>query len=254
MVLATLGALAGSYAMDKISQNSQNASAKKSAKSQAIYQDWLNQQQFERQTAWEKEKMLNSYQWTMQDMKNAGLNPILGMAQNGATSASAPSGAGGTSALANTRGLNLAEAFEKTNNAFIQKQILDNTTAKTNAEIANIDANTLNTLEKAKWITPKERQSIQESESRIALNATQSAKNVQESQKIHEETNQILNGIGDKLLGTGKGTTTSKIITGLSMLGGGGALLKGAKLGYNAYKGAKTAKGFGKFIASINKQ
>lgn len=53
---------------------------------------------FEQQTAWEKEKMQNAYTWTMQDLKNAGLNPTLMMGDvgsanmAGSSSPGAPSG------------------------------------------------------------------------------------------------------------------------------------------------------------------
>lgn len=41
---------------------------------------------FNHQKEWEKEKALNSWQWTMEDMKNAGLNPTLMMGNaSGAT-------------------------------------------------------------------------------------------------------------------------------------------------------------------------
>lgn len=51
------------------------------------------------QKSWEKEKMQNAYQWTMQDMEKAGLNPILAATNGANMGGSISQGAGDTSGL-----------------------------------------------------------------------------------------------------------------------------------------------------------
>lgn len=94
---------------------------------------WQNQ--FNAQTAWEKEKMQNAHQWEMQDLLKTGLNPALTAGGQGAMNATAPNpgeftGAKESSATAN--GIRIME--------------LANIIKKTDAETKNIQAQTQGTI------------------------------------------------------------------------------------------------------------
>lgn len=95
MVLPLVGALLpalASGAMGLIGGAMQNSAASAAADKQMAFQDRSN----ERQMAFQKESAQSGYQWAMQDMKQAGLNPILAYKQGGAGTLSGASSGGAT--------------------------------------------------------------------------------------------------------------------------------------------------------------
>lgn len=135
------GAVAGAglgLVGDMISTNSANANAKRAAANQNANNVY---------------NMQHSYQWTMQDMKNAGLNPILA-AQNGANSV-------GNAAEANTFKTNAAESMAGMANAASQTSLNSATAVKT--------------MKEAGVIEPKAEAEIKKMASETALNEQQTA-------------------------------------------------------------------------------
>lgn len=144
MELATLGALAGQYAMGKIEANSANAAAKKANKTSYLANLWAQDYMFNKQKEWEKERATHAHQWEMQDLKAAGLNPALtAMGGQGASTGGISSG-GAMSTPAATQGLKLGNMldFMKNNRenrlADYQEMIAKANSAKAIQETANL--------------------------------------------------------------------------------------------------------------------
>lgn len=187
LAAATLGAgalgAAGGAAGSIYAANKSASSAKKANALNAIMAYALQ----ERQENFEKWKLANSYQETMKDMKKAGLNPILGMTQNGATSAgSIGSSFAGTqqgdfSSLGNIgNSLNMLGESVKT-----AKQ-LDLQENQINADTYLKITQALGQIEKNKWISPTAKKSLELTASQITKNASQTAKTNLENQFARE--------------------------------------------------------------------
>lgn len=90
-----------------------------------------------KQIAWEKERAKNAHQWEVQDLEAAGINPILSAGGSGATT-------GGISPqLPDTNGYGRAgEAIDSILSKAIQYENMQTNTAKTKAEIDNINEQT----------------------------------------------------------------------------------------------------------------
>lgn len=91
---------------------------------------WASAQQAEKaakiQRDWERERAQNAHQWEIEDLKKAGLNPVLSAGGQGATT-------GGISApVADMSGI--AQAGEKAVNAFFKNKEVENDTTKTKAD------------------------------------------------------------------------------------------------------------------------
>lgn len=245
MVIQALAAAAAQYGMGKIEANSANKASKKSELRGAAIANWLAQQQYNR----EVDAYKHRYQWTKESLQEAGYNQALAFMNGG--SASNPS-SGGTASYApsSAKGVNMGNISD------ILNTNRENETAKVQRELflaqkEKMNAETLGQLEQNKWISPKTRKEIDEATSRIAVNATQSAKNNAETQKTLEEAEQIKGGLFKKIVGTDP-DTAAKILNTIPLIGGAG-LMGGIVKGYKAYKAMRTARGFGNFIKSIGK-
>lgn len=135
---------------------------------------------------WDKEFAQNAHQWETEDLKKAGLNPIL--SANGSSAGAIASGAsgmqaGGTMALSDI--MNSASGIAKTISDMdlqdSQMEVNDSTIGKNNAETAGISENN-------KWITKQAKQSIAESQTRAGLNSAKAAEAAAQKDKIIAET------------------------------------------------------------------
>lgn len=108
------------------------------------------------QIAWERERAKNSYQWAMEDMKKAGLNPILGMAQNGGSQT------GGISAITpDTSGYSSAgQILSQTAGQLIQNKSVESQKELNSADATLKQAEAANELAKNPYIPQKEKAEI----------------------------------------------------------------------------------------------
>lgn len=95
-----------------------------------------------RQIAWERERATHAHQWEIQDLKAAGLNPVLSAGGSGATTGGISAPVPDTSGYAEA-GNKFFSALESQSQAALNKA----NTAKTGAEVANINADTSNKIE-----------------------------------------------------------------------------------------------------------
>lgn len=118
-----------------------------SAKQSAKASEEIN----ERQIEWEREKATHAHQWEMQDLRAAGLNPILAAhsgAQTGSISAVQPDTSGYAQA-----GNAIATAIQLQN----ENKRVENETKATSAQAELNQAQAVKTYTENKWISPRER-------------------------------------------------------------------------------------------------
>lgn len=110
----------------------------------------------ERQIEWEKERATHAHQWEMEDLRKAGLNPILA-ANNGAStggiSAVQPDTSGYTSA-----GQAIATAMQLQN----ENKHVENETKATSAQAELSQAKAMQTYAENKWIDPREKAHLEQ--------------------------------------------------------------------------------------------
>lgn len=97
---------------------------------------WASSKAHRRQIAWEREQYKNKYQWTVEDMRNAGLNPMLAI-QNGANSAvggHAPVYGGASLGDALPKAMQMSLMKEQATNAKEQNQLIRDQQDKTRAD------------------------------------------------------------------------------------------------------------------------
>lgn len=97
---------------------------------------WASSKAHRRQMAWEREQYQNKYQWTVEDMRKAGLNPMLAI-QNGANSAvggHAPVYGGATFGDALPKAMQMSLMKEQAQNAKEQNDLIRDQQDKTKAE------------------------------------------------------------------------------------------------------------------------
>lgn len=92
-----------------------------------------------RQIEWERERSQNAHQWEVEDLKKAGLNPILSAGGEGAVTGGISAPVPDTSGISGM-GTAMAEAMQQSTNAQLNRAMA----GKTGAEVANINADTEN--------------------------------------------------------------------------------------------------------------
>lgn len=119
--------------------------ASDSAKHSAKYSMWLAQQNWQ----YQKQLAQNAHQWEVEDLKKAGLNPILSAGGSGASAGGAggggsvgmQAGAGGLSDLINSAG-GLLKLSSEINNLDKDTELKGAVTGKTNKEIQEVNSRT----------------------------------------------------------------------------------------------------------------
>lgn len=137
---------------------------------------------FNQQKEWEKEKALNSWQWTMNDLQNAGLNPTLMMGNSTGATVAGSSTPGAVGTPSNAPNLDLSSALKLTKELGLME-----------AQKENIDADTKN-KEQLFELTPQLTKSV------VDLNNSHSALNLQEKEnKFQEQINTELKNYAQEL-------------------------------------------------------
>lgn len=181
LAAGAIGAGANIYAANKSA-----SSAKKANELNAMMAYSLQ----ERQENFEKWKLANSYQETMKDMQKAGLNPILGMSSNGATSAGSigNSFAGAQQGDFSSLG-NIGDQLLQANSARQNEQHLQNEQTSAVSQSAKNLADATKTMKEA-GILGKYGQ--QKAQAEIGQMISSTAKTNQETQMLKEQAPYIL--------------------------------------------------------------
>lgn len=126
---------------------------------------------FELEKNWEKEKILNSAKWTMQNLREAGINPLLASGNVGsAVGSGAPSGnVSNLSSLSNL-GSNFMDTLNSTRALEQKDKELKSQSEVNEATAQNQRAQAGKNIEETKYIEPKAKQDMKESNSNIMVN------------------------------------------------------------------------------------
>lgn len=139
---------------------------------------------------YQKEFAQNAHQWETEDLKKAGLNPILSAGGSGA--AASGGGTAGTGSVGITDVANSANAIMQTvSNIDLQEKQAEN--AQADAELKK--AETAGVMKQNGWIDPKAEKDIEETTSRILSNKSNSARQVAETKKAKGDPRTILGSI-----------------------------------------------------------
>lgn len=148
---------------------------------------WKKQKKmFRWQKAWEKEKMQNAYQWAIDDMQKAGLNPALGYSQGGATGSGAPNPSSPTAPNYDVSGA-IGQALDFYNSA---RQV-DSQIGVNNANIGKTEAETAAQILDNELVT---KYGDKEKATQIANTLQDTALKSAITAKTVEETNRIKGG------------------------------------------------------------
>lgn len=221
------GAIAGAVAGSILDRQEQRHNAKQ----QYTYNSWLQSQN----EAFQKEMAQNAHQYEVEDLKKAGLNPILsamGSSAGSIAGSSAPQGTTAGNAPSNySQGLQNALATIQTNS-----------TKDLNEKLGEkADQETLESAERTKNITPEAQARIKNLNSATLVNKAE--KELKES-----ETDLNRGGIGAKILGSDKNLRDLAEMASY-LIGGGGLAYKG----YKFLKKMHSAKHAGDFIKNYAK-
>lgn len=215
-LLGTIGAIAGSIGGSLFDRNE----ARHSAKTQYKYNDWLQNDN----QAFQLKMAQNAHQYEMNDLKKAGLNPVLS-----AQGSSAGSIAGSSSPQGTSPGNPGGKFSEIMNTALNSVQV--NSSKKLNESQEKLNnQQILESAERTKNITPEAKAKIKQMNSATLVNEAE--KDLKESQ-----TDINKGGIGAKILGSDKNIKDLANI--VSILGGGLGTIGGMYKGYKAIKSAK---------------
>lgn len=161
---------------DNINANSANVKSKRNSKTNMFMNNWLAEQQYNR----EVEAYKHRYEWTRQSLKEAGYNQALAFMNGGnATSPSTGGNAGGVSAaqVAKAETPNLAQYLQQSTNA----RLADYQELMAKANSAKAVQETANLAEENPYISKKMK-------SEIAHNQAMSANALAQSSKAQMET------------------------------------------------------------------
>lgn len=177
--------------------------ASHSAKQSAKYSGWLNAQN----NAYQKEAMQNAHQWEVEDLKKAGLNPVLSAGGTGAStggvggsggSVGMQAGIGGLSDIMNSAGglIKLSSEVKNldkdTDLKDAQKNLTKGETTKIKPEIKKIESETLLNNKKAEEVF-----------SNIMVNSATALQKRMDAALKKEQRARIRKGKATEILGTG---------------------------------------------------
>lgn len=139
---------------------------------------------------YQKEFAQNAHQWETDDLKKAGLNPILSAGGGGA--AASGGGTAGTGSIGITDAANSAAGLLQTvSNIDLQKSQED--AADADAELKRAQA--AGVMKNNGWIDPKAEKDMEEATSRILSNKSNSARQVVETRKAKGDPRTMLGSL-----------------------------------------------------------